>query len=407
MSGKTCHIWPKSPKEIGGEIKVSFLVEPHREKAFEIWFKIPEELKSAVSERSDAFLTAAMFHLMSRNENAKVHGPVTSSLLFGLHNYMSIWHRWNRDLYHVVDLDCEAEVTSPEADGDEAIALYSGGVDASFTALRHARKSAGRFSRNLTTCLMVHGFNISLDDQEHFEQAFGLARESLETLSLPLLSMQTNWWHYAASTVKDTHSSGLAAFLSLFQKRFRVGLFGSTSTYDYFDSWGSHPTCDIQFSSDAFEVISDDSAYSREDKVMELMEWPTGLKNLRVCHHPINGQNCRTCEKCLRTALCFMANGLEAPDCLKVDMTRKILENIQLYEPFKSDMVGRILKRAKEKGIRRPEFDILEKRYKRKMFRMHVRKYLEATRQTKVDQGLWKTLNDHPVIGKVIRKMTG
>lgn len=184
MSGKTCHIWPKSPKENGGEIKVSFLVEPHREKAFEIWFKIPEELKSAVSERSDAFLTAAMFHLMSRNENAKVHGPITSSLLFGLHNYMSIWHRWNRDLYHVVDLDCEAEVTSPEADGDEAIALYSGGVDASFTALRHARKSAGRFSRNLTTCLMVHGFNISLDDQEHFEQAFGLARESLETLSL-------------------------------------------------------------------------------------------------------------------------------------------------------------------------------------------------------------------------------
>jgi hypothetical protein len=394
---KKCHIWPQEPKVEGDSVKVSFVVEPIERNKFEIWYKLPLEHQPLLSTRCDPFVLASMYHLMIHGENVMVHGPVSSSLLDNLEQYMQVWHLWRKGLYKTVSIDCEKELTGSESTSDEAISLLSSGLDACFTVARHAHKRAGRNNKNLTASLLVHGFNITLEKKELFKATQAKAQRIANHLSLPLIVMENNWWQ-EATCIADFHSTILASYLTLFQRGFRHGLLPSTCSYDDYMPWGSHPTTDTRLGSHAFEIVHDDAAFCRVDKVIELSKHPFILNNMLVCNQPNSEHgNCGKCEKCIRTAFCFMVNGLPIPSSLNAVLNKANISNYKFQDDYRLSIAEKILQRAKDNNIDNPHLQVLRKRLSTKLMRYHFKQYLEKTHKDEYLVKLWGRLKNNPI----------
>ena len=81
--------------------------------------------------------------------------------------------------------------------------------------------------------------------------------------------------------------------------------------------WGGNPITYAMLSSHDFQIVYDGGEFARTEKAERILDWETGLRNLRVCWEgPLTGRNCGRCEKCLRTKLNFMAVGAALPESL-------------------------------------------------------------------------------------------
>ena len=69
-------------------------------------------------------------------------------------------------------------------------------------------------------------------------------------------------------------------------------------------------------------IHHDGCGRSRNDKINAVAGWPVAADNLRVCWRNSDpSQNCGICEKCIRTALGFLANGHAIPKSLRADIS--------------------------------------------------------------------------------------
>ncbi len=128
-----------------------------------------------------------------------------------------------------VTADKEEEAAIRSEDKGSLVA-FSGGVDSCFTAFRHARPTTTRFPCRVTAGIMVHGFDIPLDEPATFTSAFERSGTMLSSLGLESIPMATN---YRTEVAEWTHSFGaaLASCLMLFSGRFKAGLIGQGLTY--------------------------------------------------------------------------------------------------------------------------------------------------------------------------------
>ena len=72
-----------------------------------------------------------------------------------------------------------------------SLACFSGGVDSAFTIYRYAGKRRDHRAHAGLTALMVHGFDIPVDDAQGFGRAAERAQQMLESLNVPLVLMRT------------------------------------------------------------------------------------------------------------------------------------------------------------------------------------------------------------------------
>ena len=251
-----------------------------------------------------------------------------------------------------MEIVADRELEQPAA-ATGAVSAFSGGVDSCFTVFRHATGRAGRQAQTLRAGMIVHGFEIALDDGAGFEGAAAKAEAMLADLGLDLVRMATNVrdfsqnWRYA-------RGAGVSACLMLLQPNARTGLVPSTEPYDLLVApWGSHPLTDPHLSSASFQIVHDGAGWTRPDKIGEIGEWPQALEFLRVCFlaEPRDG-NCGTCEKCIRTILGFRAAGLGLPPCFARDVTNTQIRSLGRLGPIEEAELRQILDAAERAGIR-------------------------------------------------------
>ena len=166
----------------------------------------------------------------------------------------------------------------------QAICGFSGGVDSSFLALRHARGVETRHPEPLRAGVMVHGFDIPLEEEAMFERAASKARRQLDSLGLDLIQVRTN---FLSLEIDWTHTFGpaLAGILMLFGRRFSRGLIAQGVPFESYRQLvtGSNPITDPLLSSGAFQIVADGAAYARADKIRVIADWPETMRDLRVC----------------------------------------------------------------------------------------------------------------------------
>src|SRR5690606_33413134 len=76
--------------------------------------------------------------------------------------------------------------------------------------------------------------------------------------------------------------------------------------------WASNPITNGLMSGGSFAIHTEGGGFTRTARVGYLSQSPDIASQLRVCWEgQAGGRNCGACEKCVRTKLNFMANGVE------------------------------------------------------------------------------------------------
>ncbi len=317
------HIWPEEPRRKDGSLEVAAVIEAPGCERKRLWYSMPESRATDLSGNSDLFAVGAIFLMMQSGVEVMVHGKVSPSLLRNLTEYQAVWVEWMPALKSVVIRADQEQESTPSESREDAILAFSGGVDSCFTAYRNVRENAPRILHQPTAAIMVHGFDIPLDEPETFTSAATRSEAMTSSLGLDLIPIATNYRLF----VEDwSHSFGaaIASCLMLFSGRFKTGLIAQGLTYGELGLLyeGANPLTDPMLSSDSYSVVPDGGAYHRADKIFEMRDWGEFLHHLRVCWAgPHKDRNCCVCEKCICNILTFRALGLGLPPCFDHDVS--------------------------------------------------------------------------------------
>lgn len=282
----------------------------------ELWFQFPLSITPPESTDCDSYLLAMVMDAMREGRKLVVKGTVSQALLSNLTEFQGAWHKWLPNLYNQVDMEVDVARTGEEP-LQGAVCAFSGGVDGTFTVWRHSQKRVGYRSQDIKLCILVHGFDIPLEEIKAFENAYLRANATLADVNLQALPVRTNFKEISRSNWEHAFAAALVAALSNCKQIVGTGLVGSSEPYDHLViPWGSTPITDHLLSSGPFKIMHDGATHSRTEKVSEIVEWQKGTENLRVCWEgDLKDRNCGICEKCLRTKMNFLAVGSQIPKC--------------------------------------------------------------------------------------------
>lgn len=356
---QSMHLHPEALASRNGRVVAAAVLDGDGVPSRRIWYEVDEEHAEMLSPNCDHFVLGVLYLAMQEAQKLHVHGAVSSRLLANLDEYQQAWRMWCPDLYRVVEISADEEVSGPrparsEQTGGFAVAGFSGGVDSCFTAFRHATGANSRRRFPLSAGMMVHGFDIPLSQPDVFQHAAVKSRRMLNSLGLDLVTVATNLrehkteWPYS-------FGAALASTLMLLQGRFSYGLISQGvpyGSYRYFVN-GSNPVTDPLLSSGSMEIVPDAAGFERADKILAMKDWTEFNELLRVCWRGAQlDRNCCDCEKCIRNILTFRLLGLGLPACFPSDVTDARLAGIRgLKEITISYGYEPLIRRARESGL--------------------------------------------------------
>ena len=355
------HLWQEDIIDDGVMVTLAATIESASGRR-SLWYRVGSQFKPFLTSKCDPFVIGTIFIAMSEAADLVVHGDVSPSLLRNIEEFQAVWSCWRPDRYTAVGIVPDTEKEDVDRRKKMAIAAFSGGVDSCFTVFRHSIGSAGRRTQKIDAGVLVHGFDIPLDQGDVFERVVLRSTNLLRTLGLKLIPLATNFRGLGGDW-EDTHAAGVASSLMIFQGHYGVGLIGSSEPYsDLMIPWGSNPLSDRMLSSKAFEIVHDSAEYTRLEKVQKLAKWPEAIKELRVCWQSEQlDRNCGCCEKCIRTILIFRANGMGLPQCFERDVTDDQILALTKLNKCQAMELERILGFSRSSGIPGSWVDALEK----------------------------------------------
>jgi hypothetical protein len=394
------NLWQEEAIEADGSTTVSVTIERPDQARSQLWYRVPSEHRSLITQSCDPFVVATIFEAMTQATDVEVHGQVSPSLLQNLAEFQAAWSCWRPSWYKQIEITAEVEQEPLNIQpSDKAIAAFSGGVDSCFTMFRHRSGRCGRVQRNLQAGLMVHGFDIPLEQKEEFDRAAEKSKAMLASLGVELIAIATNFRELKQDW-EDAHGTGIASCLMLFQKGYGAGIIASSDPYDALNlPYGSNPVSDWLLSSKAFQIVHDGASFNRLEKIREIVNWPEALKNLRVCWEGSQkDRNCGRCEKCIRNILVFRVLGLGLPPCFDQDVTDAQILSLKNLKKSQLIELDPILATAQANGLSDSWVTALDEcitQYRRvdtlKEFKDLVKKRLSPT-QLKVLRKLRHTL---------------
>lgn len=354
----TLHVQPHPWEYKDDRLLISATLSGKKLPEKQLWFAVPKSLEDALSDSCDSFALGALHVAMLRGVNMKVHGPVSATLINNLNNFQKIWSIWKPERYTSIQIsateDYDHVVQKSQGPVGGSIVGFSGGVDSCFSAYRHATGSAGGDYFKLMAGVMVHGFDIPLEQEDVFDRAAERSRKLLQSLNLDLIPMATNLRDLGTDWT-DIFGTAVAACLMLFQGRYTAGLIAQGVPYSCNEAFieGSNPLTDPMLGSQRFRIVPDGAASERPDKILAMAQWSELKKYLRVCWKGEHkDRNCCRCEKCIRNILTFRLHGLGLPECFESDVDDQLIRKLNALKEFTITIgYNPILRRAAEKGI--------------------------------------------------------
>ena len=263
------------------------------------------------------FVAVALTHLAAASgRDLLVDGPVSVSQLDRLAEHTEIWSSWLPDVFAPVQIRASEEVEHVETGCRRgAVLAFSGGVDDSFALAAHHDGLLGRLSRDISTGVLVVGWDLRHGDDQALSAAHENAAGSLCAYDAGTRVVATNWQQDFCPNWPLDYGVGLAALLHTFGGSHDAMVVGSPHAYaDEFvvGPTGLHSTTTHLLGADHLPLVSTGGTHRRIDRLRHLLGHPVLLARLRFCHRPgAAGANCGRCEKCVRTQLEMRACGID------------------------------------------------------------------------------------------------
>ncbi|MBD2346616.1 hypothetical protein H6G18_21060 [Anabaena subtropica FACHB-260] len=320
---------------------------------------------------------------MKQDKNLIIHGEVSPSLLQNLAEFQAAWCSWRPNVYKLVDIHAEVvKEPAKNTDLDKIVSTFSGGLDSCFTVFQHRTHNLVKIQRNLQAGLMIHGFDIPLEEKEVFNNAVAKSKKILSSVGAELITMTTNLRLFTKLNWENTYVTALASCLSLLQRGYTAGLIPSSSYYNEPSRlYPSNPVTDHLLSSNSFRIIHDGAAFTRLEKIRAIANSQEVLQNLRVCWQgDQKDRNCCRCEKCIRNILHFRILGMDLPACFEKDVTEDQILRMKV-KGAQLDALKDTLKTAKSVGISDSWVQALEKCIQHNQLRIFLKKHLPSNIQ--------------------------
>jgi hypothetical protein len=271
---------------------------------------------------------------MSNRMDLQLEGSVELQLIHALQEWADAWAFLRPDIYGRIRVQAKHhdQPVLPPNRRSGALA-FSGGVDSLFAAAEHQTRFGAATDPVL---VLVHGFDIPLSDPDGFATARRSAQVAAEALGHPLSWVETNWRRDFSTHWTMEFAAGLTAVLRLWHSQAGQAVLGSDEGSGYgFEvfPWSSNPATNHLLGSPAFPVVTHGFAADRVDKCAVVAQRPELLDVVRVCLvEDAGGRNCGSCEKCLRTKLCFAAAGQRDVPAF-ADPSLNGLDSLMLHKP--------------------------------------------------------------------------
>jgi hypothetical protein len=330
------NLWPEEPIKKGNDIELAATLEKSSQEKLTIWFRLPSQALPALLGNLDPFVLAVLFSAMEAQADLEIHGEVSPSLLDNLAEFQKAWTLWLPEKYHRIEFSANSERNQLPVTRDGVILAFSGGVDSTFSAWQHRPNPVEPRQKKLVAGVMVHGFDIPVDQPEVFSRAAEKSRNMLASIGVSLIPVSTNL-RDLHNDWGDSHGAALAACLILFQRQFNTGLIASSNPYNYLRfPWGSNLITDPMLSNDSFLIINDGSGFDRVEKMRQISQWPEAMQYLRVCWEGMRkDRNCCRCVKCVGAMLGFRAIGQESVTAFPYDISNREIRHLK-YKDFRS-----------------------------------------------------------------------
>jgi len=329
------HLWPVEAIEQEDNVSAGFTLEEVNGERKSIWYRLPSEYASSITQWCDPYVLAVLFKAMITPADLVVHGKVSPSLLFNLKEFQAAWHSWLPDHYSEIEIIPEKEEERHKPNHLNAVVAFSGGADSCYTAWHYANPKDERLLHTLQAGVFIHGYDFPPNLRDTFDRAFGKAQILLDSLGMTLIPMTTNLRSSRQPPV-DAGGAFLASCLMLLQEHYSAGFIASSYYYAHLVlPFGSNPLTDRMMSSGTFNIHHDGARVTRIQKLKALSEWPEAMQHLRVCigrKAAERDKNCCYCEKCIRNILEFRALGLGLPRFFEKDATN--WQIIRLKYPY-------------------------------------------------------------------------
>jgi hypothetical protein len=302
-----------SPGSVPERIVVDVVTDHEGEST--LWWETVAGDPPPIPDRLDVAALALVSKAMNFRQDLHLEGPVSWRLLANLEEYMDAWTQWRPDIFGPVALTADEVVddrgTGAGALADRGVLAFSGGVDGTYAAYAHARGLLGHRTLRLAAGVLVHGFDIPLEDAHGFELATAGARAMTDELGIPLVTMRTNWQAVADPEWQMTFGAAIAAVLHLFPDRAGNVILAADTTYAAPTfPWGSNPITNPLLASSRLRMVQPGAGATRTEKVRAIGGLASVREHLRVCWEGDEpGRNCERCEKCVRTKVNLLAAG--------------------------------------------------------------------------------------------------
>lgn len=327
------HLEANSSIVDGKSRRLTRLVEDGTSRPLELFHEFDRVVPFTDATVLDGHVLTILLYASSLGKPLAVHGPLSRGAMRNIEELLLAWSCWKPGRYKKIDIIPERILDVRRGPGEaKAISAFSGGVDATFTALRHAQNSApSRYP--LRAALMVHGFDVDLYNTGDFDRLVARVKPLLDELRIETRVVRTNSRDLKLQQWDNSHALELAGCLHMYSEEFDYGLIGSSEPYDALKlPWGSNPATDHLMSGDRMSIIHDGAGFSRIDKVAHIMSSQMACRALKVCWAGADQSgNCGRCEKCLRTQLNFFAAGATGlPPCFPEAFNLGYLNSIKI-----------------------------------------------------------------------------
>ncbi len=313
----------------------------------------------------DGFMFCFLHLAMERADRFVIRGPISAKALRNAQIYQEAWHCWLPARYRVIEIAPENAISEWRF-GDRrrgrAISAFSGGVDASFLALRHSQGHPSFY--DLKSVLTVHGFDVDIDNADGFERLIDRTEPLLRKLNLERRILSTNIRRNEIQEWEHSFGAQIACALHQYSHDYSYGLLGSSEPYsNMVNAWGSTPSTDYLLSGDDLEIVHEGAGFSRTQKVELVAQHPVAREVVKVCWAGREQfKNCGQCEKCVRTRLNFAAVGDLNPPCFETPFSAEAIDTINVGSIAALTELETILEYVRERSVEHPWADRLRKR---------------------------------------------
>jgi hypothetical protein len=267
-----------------------------------VWFDVPEECRDELSETGNPWLLLIVPLAMSSGEDITLPFPVDSNLLENVQGMMRFWHSSYSDLK-------PARINTVQGSGHRRSMnrrgiYFSGGIDSTFSLLRHDKSLTGCGSGTVDDLIFVAGLDVPISDraeveltQKHLGRVAAAHDKNLIRIDTNLKQLDTpyrgNWLLF--------YGCALGAAGHLLDGRFGELIISAGHCYGERPLTGSHPITDPLLSSRQLRFVHDGASFTRVEKTEQIALAGDPLQSVRVCWESKRHDNCSRCGKCLLT----------------------------------------------------------------------------------------------------------